>query len=121
VYEGGSVWSATLHPEALCMADGFWSLTLYELTSEGQLFLFDNPWKRYAIGSSTPGLVCTDRGEVEITISSTPPRGSQENWLPAPCGNFALQLRAFRPTEQLRTGAYRPDAVRERTGPIPGF
>ena len=36
--------------------DGFWSLTMYEPTGDGQFFLTDNSLKRYAIGDRTEGL-----------------------------------------------------------------
>ncbi|HWA63386.1 MAG TPA: DUF1254 domain-containing protein [Caulobacteraceae bacterium] len=95
--------------------DGFWSLTLYEATPQGQLFLTANPLGRYSIGDRTAGLKRGPNGELDIWIGRNDPGPSRRpNWLPAPAsGPFALILRAYLPRAELVEGRYRlPELVR---------
>jgi hypothetical protein len=94
-------------------ADGFWSLTMYEATADGQFFLTPNPIGRYAIGDRTPGLVRGPNGELEIRIArSSPGPGQEANWLPAPAkGPFALTFRAYLPRAELLDGRWRLPAL----------
>ncbi len=89
--------------------DAFWSLTVYEVTPQGQAFLIENPIDRYAIGDRTPGLVRGPDGRLEIIISPKPPKGAlKANWLPAPTSGrpMLLNLRAYLPRPELTSGAY---------------
>jgi hypothetical protein len=95
--------------------DGFWSLTMYQATPEGQFFLVPNPAKRYAIGDRTPGLKTNTDGSLDIWIARNDPGPERRsNWLPAPeTGPFTLSLRAYLPRRELLNGAYRlPPIVR---------
>lgn len=76
--------------------DGFWSMTLYESDGAGRWFLYDNPFNRYAIGSTTPGLEKEKDGAVVVQISHREPP-TRSNWLPAPEGDFRLVFRAYQP------------------------
>jgi hypothetical protein len=89
--------------------DGFWSLTMYEATADGQFFLTENPINRYAIGDRTPGLVRGPNGALDLWISRHDPGGARSpNWLPAPAsGPFSVVLRAYLPRPALLTGSYR--------------
>lgn len=89
--------------------DAFWSLTVYEVTPQGQAFLIDNPIDRYAIGDRTPGLVRGQDGRLEIIISPQAPKGPlAANWLPAPTSGrpVLLNLRAYLPRPELASAAY---------------
>jgi hypothetical protein len=96
-------------PGRLPPVGAFWSLTMYEVTPEGQYFLTPNPLDRYSIGDRTPGLVVDPDGSLEIWIGrSPPPTGRRTNWLPAPAsGPCRLSFRAYQPGPALLTGAYR--------------
>ena len=107
LYDGATPHVLRLRPGDFARRDGFWSLTLYGQTPDGQLFFFDNPQNRYAISGATPGLVALPDGLVEITIAQTPAPGAEANWLPCPDGPYRLQFRAFRPTEALTRGKVR--------------
>ncbi len=107
LYDGATPHVLRLRPADFARRDGFWSLTLYQQTPEGQLFFFDNPQNRYAISGATPGLIALSDGLVEITIAQKPTLGSEANWLPSPDGPFRLQFRAFRPTDALVRGKVR--------------
>lgn len=89
--------------------DGFWSLTMYEATPDGQFFLTENPIGRFAIGDRTPGLVRDAHGGVDIWIGRKDPGGARTaNWLPAPAsGPFALFMRAYLPKAEMLDGSYR--------------
>ena len=89
--------------------DGFWSLTMYEATPEGQFFLTENPLNRYAIGDRTPGLQRNADGGLDLWIGRTDPGGERTaNWLPAPAkGPFAMSLRAYLPQDELLDGRFR--------------
>ncbi|MBP6878124.1 MAG: DUF1254 domain-containing protein [Phenylobacterium sp.] len=92
-------WKLTLRKGALPPVDGFWSLTIYEVTPQGQAFLIDNPLQRYAIGDRSPELAGA-KGDVDILISpDAPAGGSEQIWLPAPRSGrpFLLSFRAYRP------------------------
>jgi hypothetical protein len=97
----------------LPLVDGFWSLTMYQATPEGQFFLVANPANRYSIGDRTPGLKANPDGSLDIWIArSDPGPERRSNWLPAPAsGPFTLSLRAYRPRRELLNGTYRLPAI----------
>lgn len=91
----------------------FWSISLYELLPSGELFFFDHPLQRYAIGDRTPGLAIADDGSLEIHIAATDPGAAlRSNWLPCPRGLFVLILRAYLPAPAFADGRYRVPSVR---------
>jgi hypothetical protein len=98
-----------LHLAERLPVDGFWSLTMYEATPQGQFFLTENPLHRYNIGDRTPNLLRSPDGSLDIWISRTDPGGDRtRNWLPAPAaGPFACTLRTYLPHQNLRAGHYR--------------
>ncbi len=108
-------WRLRFAPGALPPVDGFWSLTIYEVTPDGQAFLIDNPSQRYAFGDRTPDLVRGRDGGVEILISAAAPPAVDQavNWLPAPTSGrpFLLSFRAYRPRPELISGHYRMPAL----------
>lgn len=94
--------------------DGFWSLTMYAATPDGQFFLTPNAIDRYAIGDRTPGLRRGSDGSLDIWIARQPPGGARDaNWLPAPAkGPYMVSLRAYLPRPELLNGAYRAPPLR---------
>ena len=95
--------------------DGFWSLTMYEATADGQFFLTENPINRYAIGDRTPGLKRNADGSLDVWIGRSDPGGDRTaNWLPAPAkGPFAMTLRAYLPRQEFLDGRFRMPAVQK--------
>jgi hypothetical protein len=89
--------------------DGFWSLSMYEATADGQYFFTDNPLKRYAIGDRTAGLKREADDSLNLWIGRTDPGGDRSaNWLPAPkAGPFAMYLRTYLPRAELLDGRFR--------------
>jgi len=88
-------------------AKAFWSLTLYG----ADLFLVENPAKRYAIGDRTPGLQSNPDGSLDIYLQQSPPPGHESNWLPTPAGGFVLEMRIYLPEPAVLDGTYRLPAV----------
>lgn len=93
--------------------DGFWSLSMYEATRDGQFFFTDNPLHRYTIGDRAQGLKRNADGTLDIWIGRADPGGDRTaNWLPAPqSGPFALFLRAYLPKAEMLDGRFRVPAV----------
>jgi hypothetical protein len=90
-------------PAAGIGAQAFWSLSMYEVMSDGRYFFVDNPINRYALGDRTPGLLRNAQGLLTIYLQREAPSSAEElaNWLPTPAGNFFLMLRAYVPTQAL--------------------
>jgi hypothetical protein len=111
VFTGDGLYRLTL-PAQLPL-DGFWSLSMYEATADGQFFFTDSPLKRYTIGDRTAGLKRNADGGLDIWIGRTDPGGERSaNWLPAPkAGPFALYLRAYLPRAELLDGRFRVPAI----------
>ena len=89
--------------------DGFWSLTMYQPTPEGQLYLVKNPIDRFSIGDRTPGLKTNADGSLDIWIARSDPGGERSsNWLPASAeGPFTMSFRAYLPRPDMLDGRYR--------------
>lgn len=83
-------------------AGAFWSVTLY---GEDR-YLAPNALGRYALGNRSP-LARNADGSLTLHVSHQPPPGPQENWLPAPQGNFYLILRLYHPQPAFLNGSYR--------------
>ena len=95
--------------------NGFWSLTMYETAKDNQLFLTENPLRRYAIGDRTKGLRRNADGSVTLRIGRTDPGGDRTaNWLPAPKrGPFSLIMRCYLPRNAMLEGRWRLPAIQE--------
>ena len=89
-FDGAQSWKLTFPADQLPPVDAFWSLSMYRLTSDGQLWFVENPIDRYTIGDRTAGLKRGADGSLEIRMSRTAPNADPNaNWLPAPAeGNF---------------------------------
>lgn len=107
-YDSKQSWRLRLASDSLPPVDGFWSLTIYRATADGQFFLFENPRGSNAIGDRTADLRRVD-GAIEIDISREPPaRADGANWLPAPRdAPFGLLFRAYRPRAPILDGRWR--------------
>src|SRR5438045_4799558 len=66
---------------------GFWSLTLYD----AEHFYFDNPLKRYSLGTKNKNLTLNADGSLTLYAGDkSPGKDKESNWLPAPVGTFSL-------------------------------
>ena len=105
-YDGRRQWRLRFEPERLPPVDAFWSLTLYEIMPDGQMFLTENPLRRYSIGDRTAGLRYDADGGLTILAGLNEPDSGSANWLPAPAGPFALAMRAYLPAARWLDGDY---------------
>lgn len=107
-YDGRKRWRLHFAAGAFPPVDGFWSLSLYEATPDGQYFFAKNEAGRYAINDRAAGLQSNADGSLDLWIAHDRPEKQKEaNWLPAPAGPFALTFRAYLPKPALLNGAYR--------------
>jgi hypothetical protein len=88
-------------------ADGFWSLSIYEVMPDGGMYFADNALHRYAVGSLSPDLHRNEDGSLDILIQKEPPEDFTANWLPAPEGKLALMMRAYLPRSEMLEGRFR--------------
>jgi hypothetical protein len=108
LFDGGKTWRLQFPADGHLPVNSFWSLSLYEATSDGQFFFTDNPLDRYAIGDRTPGLTHNADGSLDIWMGHADPGPERRaNWLPAPAGPFALFMRAYLPKPELLDGEFR--------------
>jgi hypothetical protein len=87
--------------------DGHWSLTIYP-TETG--LLYSNEIDRYAIAATTSGLEYGPDGSLTVLIRHARPDNTA-NWLPAPRGEFYLDLRTWEPRAEIRNREWRPGPV----------
>jgi len=92
--------------------EGHWSLTLYPKATG---LLYPNEIDRYAIAPTTPGLDYGADGSLTVLIQHERPADTA-NWLPAPAGEFYLDLRTWEPGEEVRDGDWCPGAVTPVSG-----
>jgi hypothetical protein len=88
-------------------ADGFWSLSIYEVMADGGTYFADNALHRYAVGSLSPDLHRNEDGSLDVLIQKESPRDFTANWLPAPEGKCALMMRAYLPRPDMLDGRFR--------------
>ena len=94
-----------LPPGRLPPVNAFWSITMYFADTR---LMVHNPIDRYSIGDRTKGLQYGDDGSLTIHIQHTSPgKGQETNWLPAPDREFSLVARAYIPKEPMLDGTYR--------------
>jgi hypothetical protein len=88
--------------------DAFWSIAITDANNR----MVSNPINRYSVGDRS-GLTPNADGSIDITIQNTAPAGPEQNWLPAPAGNFKLWLRAYQPGTAILNGSYHVPPVME--------
>lgn len=114
LFDGTKAWRLHFPAGATPPVDGFWSLSLYEATDDGQFFFTDNVLNRYAIRDRTAGLAYNEDGSLDLWIGRDSPGAEREsNWLPAPAGPFSLFMRTYLPRPELLNGRYRLPRVEE--------
>src|SRR4051812_15756034 len=91
---GGAHYVLRFPEGAVPPVTGFWSLS----TAAGSI-------------SDLHGLVLDPDGALSIRIEPQAPNGRAANWLPAPAGDFALELRLYWPREEALEGRWSPPPV----------
>lgn len=107
--DGSKQYNLRFAPGELPPVDGFWSLTLYDLSAN----LVPNPLARYAIGDRTLGLERDSDGGLTLHVGGVLQDGARAaNWLPAPrSGGFMLILRAYLPSPAVVDRTWTPPTL----------
>ncbi len=106
--DGSKQYQVTFAAGRLPPAKGFWSLTLYN----DQHNFHPNELGRYSLGTKSRQMRLNADGSLTIYVQREPPREAlQQNWLPAPDGQFSLYLRAYWPEQAVIDGTWTPPAV----------
>jgi len=104
---GSNAYEITFPAEMPVRTDvgGFWSMTMYD---DVDRFMVDNEIDRYKIGTVTEGLQRNDDGTLTVYVAHDRPSDPKRlaNWLPAPDGNFMLQIRLYEPFESVVEGEF---------------
>ena len=106
-YEGANKYVIQFAKGQMPPVNGFWSLTMYD----ADYFFVQNPLNRYTLSSRSKFKTNKD-GSVDLFIHNTSPgKGQESNWLPAPAGKFILMLRFYWPKDAIIDGTWKPPAV----------
>ena len=100
-------------PKGALPPSRYWRISMYDI--EG--FFFNNPIDRYGIGNMAEKLEPDEDGGLTITIQRTSPgKGKEANWLPAPAGPFFMVMRLYQPEKRMYRGEYIVPSVRRVKG-----
>jgi hypothetical protein len=92
--------------------NGFWSLTMYDK----DYFFVPNVLNRYTVSQRNKFKVNAD-GSIDLYIQKdSPGKDKEQNWLPAPEGEFVLMMRLYWPKEtppSILDGSWKPPAVQQ--------
>jgi len=104
--DGSNRYTLRFPPGQLPPANGFWSITMYELPSR---LLCANPLNRYLINSPMlPSLQRdADDGLTLFIQHESPGKDKESNWLPAPAGPFFMVLRIYWPKPEAVDGTWK--------------
>jgi hypothetical protein len=106
---GNNLYSITFPAGQEPQVDGFWSLTLYN----EHHFFNPNPLNRYSLGTKNTALKRNQDGSLTLYAGAASPGADKENnWIPAPKGNFSLYLRNYWPKQSIIDGSWQPPAVK---------
>jgi hypothetical protein len=94
--------------------NGFWSITMYEVESDGWWFT-PNPLNKFTV-SARNNLKYNADGSVTLYFQNdSPGKDKEANWLPAPKGEFIPMLRMYWPKDtppSILDGSWKPPAVK---------
>lgn len=106
-YNGANKYVIHFDKDKTPPVDGFWSLTMYD--KDG--YFIENPINVYAVGHGAPFKLNAD-GSLDIYIQNeTPGKDKENNWLPAPKGDFNVMMRLYWPKETMLNGTWDPPAI----------
>ena len=111
---GGRAYVLRFQSGRLPPVDAFWSLTMYEVQSDGRAYFVDHPSQRYALGDRSRGLERDPDGGLTLYLQPDPPAEPKRraNWLPAPAaGRMRLALRFYQPRAEILDGRWRAPPI----------
>jgi hypothetical protein len=103
---GAERYELRFEKDQLPPANAFWSLTMYDGVSQ---FLVENPIDRYLLNSTTlEDFTYGKDGSLTIHVqASSPGKGKESNWLPAPTGPFYVIMRIYLPRPEVFDGTWK--------------
>jgi hypothetical protein len=103
--DGANRYTVRFPPGQFPPANGFWSLTMYELPSS---LLSANSINRYLLNSPMlPQFKKDADGGLTLYIQNDSPGANKEaNWLPAPKGPFWMAMRIYWPKDEAMEGKW---------------
>jgi hypothetical protein len=111
-YHGTRKYVAHFNKGEMPPAIGFWSITMYDK----DYFFVPNAINRYTVSSRNKFKTNAD-GSVDLYIQKdSPGKDKEQNWLPAPAGEFVLMMRLYWPSEKppsILDGTWKPPHVKE--------
>jgi hypothetical protein len=111
-YHGANKYVAHFNKGEMPPAHAFWSITMYDK----DYFFVPNPINRYTVSSRNKFKTNAD-GSVDLYIQKeSPGKDKEQNWLPAPAGEFVLMMRLYWPSEKapsILDGTWKPPHVKE--------
>jgi hypothetical protein len=108
---GANRYTVTFAKDAIPPVDGFWSMTLYN----GEHLFEPNKLNRFSLGTKSKSMVYNSDGSLTLYFQSTSPGTDKENnWIPAPEGDFSLYIRAYWPKPEILNGTWRAPAIERK-------
>jgi len=111
-YDGANKYVMHIGKGELPPVNGFWSITMYD----ANYFFVPNPINRYTVSSRNKFRANAD-GSIDLYIQKdSPGKDKEQNWLPAPAGEFVLMMRLYWPKEtppSILDGTWKPPAVKQ--------
>ena len=110
---GANKYTLTFEKGKTPPVNGFWSITMYEVESDGWWFT-PNPLNKFTV-SPRNNLKYNPDGSLTLYFQNQSPGADKEaNWLPAPTGPFIPMLRMYWPKDtppSILDGSWTPPAV----------
>jgi hypothetical protein len=110
---GASKYTLTFARRQTPPVNGFWSITMYEVLSDGWWFV-PNPLNKFTVSPRNKLKYNADGSLTLYFQNESPGKAKQANWLPAPKGAFIPMLRMYWPQEtppSILDGTWQPPAV----------
>jgi len=111
-YNGANKYVAHFNKGELPPANAFWSITMYDK----DYFFVPNAINRYTVSSRNKFKANAD-GSIDLYVQKeSPGKDKEQNWLPAPAGEFVLMMRLYWPSEKspsILDGTWKPPQVKE--------
>lgn len=111
-YHGDKKYVMRFKKDELPPVDGFWSITMYDK----DYFFVPNQLNRYTVSQRNKFKSNAD-GSIDVYVQNeSPGKDKEQNWLPAPKGEFVLMMRMYWPKQtppSIVDGTWKPPEVKE--------
>ncbi|MEM8489459.1 MAG: DUF1254 domain-containing protein [Pseudomonadota bacterium] len=98
-------------PQNAIPVDAFWSLSVYEVSSDQRLYFFENPINRFSVNSHDSGLEFQEDGTLVLALQNERPDEEGVVWFPTPKSQFQCVFRAYLPHKEAVEGQWTPPPI----------